>query len=361
MLGQHFARLAAVAKLVDTDISPRPSTIQEDGDKFVVTYYGTYTRGTVLVPNTETNEIGTVVVGSPQLRDIAGLFDGDEEISLSVIKNNLVLKGSSCQAALRVMEDDPAEPVAGLDAVEADGVNIPFAVFGPEIDIAAGFVNERTQSPVLGGVRLTARGGKMSIMAYDGRAGIYSAIIEVDGGAAFDITVPPKDLKASLALINNAEDVRLQLFRNVEGQATRLVLIGDDAVIHTALLEGKWPNVSSLMRKAERQSVVLPADRLACVLAGSKALSADPLIILEQANDGLRVRTKESELGIVAVGLEAQVGLNGFPNSLMFDFDTIRLAATLGKSIVMEVAEDHKIPVMVQADHRRYWVQRRAG
>ena len=365
MLGVDLHRLVAVSGLVSADVTDGATTLEQQGGSLSATYYGSFVRGTSVISYSG-DPLPTLQVGSNQLLEISSLFAADQEVSLSLAaaSNNLILKAAGQQAAIRKIEDVPATVVT----CPPGGITLDRDSLATEIGLASGFTAANPHIPVLEGVRLMAKGGLFLLMAYDGRAGVYrstlTAVLEtplLPDGDAFDATVPAKDLKAAIGVLQG-NNVIVQVQRGTDGNPSRVILAGDSAVVHISVISGVWPDVSPLTKQVARSTIVLPSDRLQAVLKGAATLGAGQVIFIERQGDGIRLRTKASDLGVFSLSLDAQSGLDGWPDRITLDLQCVKLATSLGRSITFQIgAEDLSVVLVLGEGTRKYWFQQRVA
>jgi len=236
----------------------------------------------------------------------AKLFHGDivgvneETLTLSVDKNQLVVKTSRHRAKFDTLAGDQFGNLAG----DYDFFPVDRAILDA-FEHCAVAVSTKSAMAVMGGVHLRVNNGFIEAFGTDGvRAGRY--MVEFNDTHPFQITVPKK-LASNIAK-SAAGDGPLYLATDERTLAIKT----DDAIFTSQLLDGNYPHAWSFFdRSRDDYSTVevsgsALADALKRVMVFSKGMES--YIKLEGTRETLVVHAGDAQSGSSQIEIDAMCG-----------------------------------------------------
>lgn len=356
MQGSHLSRLADIAALNRIDLAPRDVHLRSANGMVYATYNGIYTSGTLKIEA----DLGVAMcsVRADQLTSVAALFDANSTLNIKTTNVAVTFSTSDRSALLRRLAAN--EQYDEVLPPEDPDIIVNREALTAEIAVAAEFVSAQVSMPVLNGVRIMAQGERLVVSAFDHKLGLYIGSIpaKCKTGEKLDITVQPKDMATALGVLHG-DDMTISAHRNEEGKPTRLVLVCGDAALQTALINGEWPKLNSLLEKRERKLFKVQTSRLALVSQALRGFGAEKEGTITLITDGegrLTARTVENDVGVFSI----VIGETTEPLNVTFDAAILKLAVSLGDEISVGIATDVGIPVLVESGARRFYAPIRA-
>lgn len=236
MEGALFDAALAVADAENLDLNPEAITLSAHGATLTAEYRGLYAYAMRQVSAPGVSEFsGSFPAG--KLRRIGSLFRRSEKLSIRFIEedNRLVLREGNRRStvqAVPIREDAPPREIDVVAFASTDAL-------ATEVSIASHAVADGYIAPVLTGVRMIARDGRLGVQSCNAMSAIFESSIDASTLGTLEIIVPLKDLQTGLKIMKGSE--RLGIAYAGRG---RFALVGDGAVFIGSLLMGNWPNMN---------------------------------------------------------------------------------------------------------------------
>lgn len=353
MKGSELRYLAGVADLARLDLEAASATLIATGGDVTAIYRGLYAYGDRVVRGTKTEPF-TAHINAAQFKALAAMFVEDDEVRLSYDPKRGVSL-SSKQTATTLKEW--GEAVDHLSPPDLKSLEMQCSISGPalasELETALDFVSESHTRPAFTGIRLAWQRSAMRVMAYDGVAALYLSIvpdIEVKGQA--ELILPAKDIALGGKLI--AENApKKTMIEKPKGEEA-LYIYNAKSLFRSPTVRAEWPNTSELTAEMqESTSFDVESAQIKNLTAGVRVFGAGPDIDVSEIKGRVLFQSR-SDMGSFTTAVRGSLKA-----PLKYDAETLSKVTKLGPVLRFHVPDQPYKPTIVQAGHRKCWVQTR--
>lgn len=237
-------------------------------------------------------------VNGKELANILSLVS-DETVSIMIDtedRKEVVVSHKNGKSTLPCF-DDTEYPNA--PAVEGENLSLPAAILSRWLSVAVKFTATDVLRPVMNGVLLySEEGGKTGVAASNGYK-LFRSEKTIEGARMFRVIVNPS---AALALVNSlgsvTGDVSLIVGENI------IMFKTPDFIITSRLIEGKYPNVESVIPKNTPYSLTFSRTAMIAALSRLQLSSniASGLVRIE--TDGMFIKATTEDIDFHKSGEE---------------------------------------------------------
>lgn len=362
MQGAKLKRLSDAGSVSKGEMASGNTTLWSDESGNVIGWYrGAYAVCGVTVEATDQLRCS---VSSKEFSQLAELFDDDAEVKLVLERANLNMSAGRTRFKLRTEGNPSIESYTTLLNEYQPMAKVDRTVFVQEIQAASAIVATSMENPILTGVHIVAKNGRMGLQAGDGRSKVLTAEIpKPEVMQDIDIVVPGADLQNVLKYLGDNTVVN-QAHRKhliVGMMKNTLVLHTHDAIFRIPTLSGAWPSMMASLSKMEfgEGTIEIPSNVIEKVAranrifngdAGSKTVTVKPAPM----GDMLIIETMEGEKGHFAQEFDGTVD-----RPFTLDIEDLSIVAKIfGDSVTIEFGKTMSRVTGDKSNRRVYVLQR---
>ena len=242
--------------------------------------------------NLQVEDPGAVVIDAKYVMDIVHKIDSDM-VTVEIIDGALTMfTGRSAQFKINGMK---ASEYPDIDfTVPGDTMTIKSDVLAQVIEETCFAASQAETRPVLTGLNLTLKDGRLTAIATDSYR-LARKEIPVLSDSEFSVTIPAKSMNEVKAILLNEEDKDIQ----ISISRAKAQFIKEGIIFQTRLLEGAYPETDRLMPREFTSVLTIPRSALISVLDRSMFIKNDNMTInrLQASAEDILISNRSQEIG----------------------------------------------------------------
>lgn len=198
-------------------------------------------------------EEGAITLPSRLLQDYVGLLTAGEPLHLAVNGTKAALRCGAFKANLSGIDAEEFPAIPSTDGMS--GFSLPSAMLKRAIDQTAFAAAPDDSRPVLAGVLLESRDGRLTLAAADGfRLAIRRLDLEEDA-PDLSVIVPAKALQEAARGLTTDEDCVAEVL--VTADRSQIAVRCRDRLVISRLIEGQFPDFNRIIPRETKTRVTL--------------------------------------------------------------------------------------------------------
>ena len=238
-------------------------------------------------------EIGEIVLEARFLLEIVRKVDGDF-VNVETIDGTLVkISGNNSEFKMSGREGSEY-PQINFDTRSGKPFKLETALFNQIIDETAFACSDKETRPVLTGVNMSARDGKLYVNATDSFRLASKTIDLEDKDLAFNITIPAKYLSEVCHAIEKEKEVSLSI------DPQKISFIFGNTIIDTRLLDDEFPDTKRLIPTSFTSKLTVSSGDFLRALDRTLFIKSDGKNIIRMKIDSEKIELTANNQSIVS-------------------------------------------------------------